>query len=68
MGTRYDIFARKQHPEPLLYIGSIEAEKPEDVPAMSLQQFGPESDWLEMVAVPQQQIIVVFSAPEEQPA
>jgi hypothetical protein len=33
-----------------------------------LQQYGPESDWLEMVAVPQQQIIVVFSAQEEQPA
>jgi hypothetical protein len=68
MPTTYDIFARKEHPEPLVYIGSIEVETPAEVAAMSLQQYGPESDWLEMVAVPQQQIIVVFSAQEEQPA
>jgi hypothetical protein len=66
MPTTYDIFARKEHPEPLVYIGSIEVETPEEVAVMSLQQYGPESAWLEMVAVPQQQIIVVFSAQEEQ--
>ncbi len=68
MAIIYDIFARKQHPEPLVYIGSVEVENPEEVAAASLQRYGPESEWLEMVAVPQQQVIVVFSEKQEQPA
>ncbi len=68
MSTSYDIFARKEHPKPLVYLGSIEVETPEAVAAASLERFGPESDWLEMVAAPHQQVIVVFSEKQEQPA
>jgi hypothetical protein len=67
MGIIYNIFARKEHPEPLVYIGSVEVERAEEVAAASLQRYGPESAWLEMVAVPQQQVIVVFSEKQEQP-
>jgi hypothetical protein len=31
MSITYDVFARKEHPEPLVYIGSVEVENPEDV-------------------------------------
>lgn len=64
MSITYDVFARKEHPEPLVYIGSVEVENPEEVTSASLKQYGPESDWLEMVAVPHQQVIVVFSEKE----
>ena len=64
MSTSYDIFARKKHPEPLAYIGSIEVEPGEQVVQASLEQFGPESEWLEMVAVPHKAVIVVFSEKE----
>ncbi len=67
MAIIYNIFARKQHPEPLVYIGPVEVEHPEEVAAASLQQYGPESEWLEMIAVPKQQVIVVFSEKQEQP-
>jgi hypothetical protein len=66
MSTTYDIFARKEHPEPLIYIGSIEVETPEAVVTASLKKFGPEHDWLEMIAVPHQQVIVVFAEKQEQ--
>jgi len=65
MSTTYDIFARKEHPEPLVYIGSIQIEEADNVTQASLEQFGPESDWLEMVAVPHQEVIVVFPEKEE---
>jgi hypothetical protein len=68
MAIIYDIFARKQHPEPLVYIGSVEVERAEEVATTSLRRYGPESAWLEMVAVPQQQVIIVFSEKQEQPA
>lgn len=64
MSTTYDIFARKEHPEPLVYIGSIQVEQAEQVAQASLEQFGPESEWLEMVAVPHQAVLVVFSEKE----
>ncbi|MCL4294959.1 MAG: hypothetical protein KJ077_04500 [Anaerolineae bacterium] len=64
MPTTYDVFARKEHPEPLLYIGSIEVEQAEQVAQTSLEQFGPESEWLEMIAVPRQAVILVFSEKE----
>jgi hypothetical protein len=59
-----DIFARKEHPEPLVYIGSIEVEQVEQVAQASLDQFGPESEWLEMIAVPHEGVITVFSEKE----
>jgi hypothetical protein len=31
----------------------------------SLEKYGPESEWLEMVAVPHQQVIQVFPEPKE---
>ena len=61
----YDIFARKEYPEPLIYIGSIEADSNDAAIKGSLKEFG-ESDWIEMLAAPQQDIITVFSASEEQ--
>jgi hypothetical protein len=64
MPTTYDIFARKKHPEPLLYIGSVEVEQAEQVAQASLEQFGPESEWLEMIAVPHQAVVLVFSEKE----
>lgn len=64
MSTTYDVFARKEHPEPLVYIGSVEVESAEEIVPASLKQYGPESDWLEMIAVPHQQVIVVFSEKE----
>lgn len=62
--STYDIFARKEHPEPLIYIGSVEAATTDDISRVSLKQFGPESDWLEMVAVPHGEVIVVFPEKE----
>ncbi len=67
MNTTYHIFARKEHAEPLTYIGSIEVETAESVAAASLARFGPESNWLEMIAAPQPQVIIVFSEKQEQP-
>jgi hypothetical protein len=64
MSLTYDVFARKEHPEPLVYIGSVEVESAEEIVPASLKQYGPESDWLEMIAVPHQQVIVVFSEKE----
>ncbi|MCK6624480.1 MAG: hypothetical protein L6R45_04820 [Anaerolineae bacterium] len=68
MSITYDIFARKAHPEPLTYMGSVQVEKPEEVAQASLEKFGPESAWLEMIAVPKQQVIVVFAEKQEQSA
>jgi hypothetical protein len=65
MSTTYDVFARKEHPEPLIYIGSIEAENDDQIIGLSLEKYGPESEWLEMVAVPHHQVIVVFPEPGE---
>jgi 1,2-phenylacetyl-CoA epoxidase PaaB subunit len=63
--TTYDVFARKAHPEPLKYIGSVEADDDEAATTASLAQYGPEREWLEMVAVPQQAVIMVFSEQKE---
>ena len=60
MSTTYDVFARKEHPEPLTYIGSVKIENSDEVNQASLAAYGPESEWLEMVAIPQQEMIVVF--------
>ena len=65
MSTTYDVFARKEHPEPLLYIGSVEVDSTDDATSAALEEYGPESEWLEMVAVPHQHITVVFSEYEE---
>lgn len=61
MSLTYDIFARKEHPEPLVYIGSIQVDDAAQVPQTSLEQYGPESEWLEMVAIPHEEVILVFS-------
>jgi hypothetical protein len=61
----YNVFARKEYPEPLTYIGSIEADSDDTAIEGSLKEFG-ENDWIEMLAVPQQEIITVFSAAEEE--
>ena len=61
----YNVFARKEYPEPLIYIGSIEAANNQVAIEGSLKQFG-DSDWIEMLAVPQQEIITVFSAAGEE--
>lgn len=61
MPTTYDVFARKTHPDFLEYIGSIEIDNPVDVSRISLETYGPESEWIEMLAVPRQKVITVFS-------
>lgn len=65
MSTTYDLFARKEYPEPLTYIGSVVVEDADDVVRISLESYGPESNWVEMVAVPRQQVIMVFSEHKE---
>ena len=60
MSLIYDVFARKAHPEPLAYIGSVEVEQAGEAAKASLEKYGPESEWLEMVAVPHQKVIRVF--------
>jgi 1,2-phenylacetyl-CoA epoxidase PaaB subunit len=60
----YDVFARKTHPEPLVYIGSVEADDDQNAVTACLEKYGPESEWLEMVAAPQPAVIVVFSEQE----
>lgn len=65
MGIAYDVFARKEYPEPLTYIGSVEVDSADDVSRVSLEQYGPESEWLEMVAVPRDKVILVFSEQKE---
>lgn len=65
MSTTYDVFARKTYPEPLTYIGSVEAESDEDVVQVSLETFGPAEQWIEMIGVPRQAITVVFSEQKE---
>jgi hypothetical protein len=57
----YDVFARQEYPEPLIYIGSVEVDNADAVAGVSLEKYGPESEWIEMVAVPQQKIVTVFS-------
>jgi len=49
-------------------MGSVQVEKPEEVAQASLEKFGPESAWLEMIAVPKQQVIVVFAEKQEKSA
>lgn len=61
MNTTYEIFARKEHPEPLTYVGPVEAADDGDVIRIALETYGPASEWLEMVAVPRQAVLVVFS-------
>lgn len=61
MGTTYDVFARQEYPEPLIYIGSVEVNNAAEVAGLSLEKYGPESEWIEMVAVPHQKIVTVFS-------
>ena len=39
MSITYDIFARKEHPEPLVYVGSFEVEQPEEISTASLKQY-----------------------------
>jgi len=65
MSISYDVFARKSHPEPLVYIGSVQVSEAGEAARASLEKFGPESEWLEMVAVPHQQVIRVFPEPKE---
>lgn len=62
MSTTYDVFARKEYPEPLIYIGSVEVDDPTQASKTVLEKYGPESAWLEMVIVPHEEIIVVFSS------
>jgi hypothetical protein len=66
MSITYDVFARKEHPESLTYIGSVEVEHPDKVVEASLKTYGPESEWLEMIAVPHQEVTIVFSEQREQ--
>jgi hypothetical protein len=65
MKTVYDVFARRTHPEPLAYIGSVEVNEAGQAARASLEKFGPESEWLEMVIVPHQKVIRVFPEPKE---
>ncbi len=63
--TQFDVFARKEHQEPLLQIGSIEAENAEAAKVASLETFGPADEWLEMLAVPREAVVLVFSEHQE---
>ena len=65
MTIRFDIFARKEHPEPLVYIGSVEVDSADQVAEASLAEYGPETEWIEMLAVPYQEMITVFSEQQE---
>ena len=65
MSKSYDVFARKEHPEPLVHIGSIEVDNADKATSAALEKYGPESEWLEMVVVPHQYLTVVFSESEE---
>ncbi len=59
--TTYDVFARKEYAEPLVYIGSVEANNDENASQLSLNTFGPESEWIEMITVPHDKLIIVFT-------
>jgi hypothetical protein len=50
----YLVFARREYSEPLTQIGRVEMATPASVRAAAAQQFG--EDWLELVAVPENQI------------
>ncbi|MCB0153782.1 MAG: phenylacetic acid degradation b [Anaerolineae bacterium] len=65
MAIQYDVFARKAHPEFLEQIGSVEVAEAADVRQAMLAAFGPEQAWLEMLAVPRQAVITVFSEQQE---
>jgi hypothetical protein len=65
MAATYDVFARKAHPDPLIYIGSVEVESAADVTRASLEKYGPETDWIEMLAAPHEKVIMVFSEHKE---
>ncbi len=65
MTTTFDVFARKEYPEPLVYVGSIDVDDGEDTAKVSLEKFGPDSEWIEMLAVPHHKIVTVFSEHEE---
>lgn len=65
MSVTYDVFARKEHPQPLTYIGSVEVDQAGDAGQASLAQYGPESEWLEMIVVPHDKVILVFSEQKE---
>jgi len=65
MSMRFDIFARKEHPEPLVYIGSVEVDTVDQVAAASLAEYGLETDWIEMLAIPHREMVTVFSEQQE---
>jgi hypothetical protein len=65
MSITYDVFARKEHAEPLAQIGSVEVENSADVVEASLAAYGPDSNWLEMLAVPRKEVVLVFSEHRE---
>lgn len=53
----YEIYGRKDYETPLTLLGTIEAET-DKVKAVSLERFG-EADWIEMIAVKQEDVITV---------
>lgn len=61
MSITYDVFARKEYAEPLVYIGPVEVDNAGEVAQTSLEKYGPESEWLEMIAVSHDQVFLVFS-------
>jgi hypothetical protein len=65
MSLAYDVFARKEYAEPLTYVGSVEVEEAAGVARACLDTYGPESEWLEMVAAPQTAVYRVFSKEQE---
>jgi hypothetical protein len=65
MAIQYDVFARRTHPEFLEQIGTVEVADAAEVRQRVLAEFGPEREWLEMVAVPHQAIITVFAEQKE---
>lgn len=65
MAIQYELFARKAHPEFLEQIGSVEVVDEADLRQTVLAAFGPEQKWLELLAVPRQAVITVFSEQQE---
>ncbi len=65
MPKTYAIFARKEHAEPLEYIGRVEAASDDEASQLALQTHGPESQWLELVLAPQAAMLTVFSEQKE---
>lgn len=61
----YEVFARKNHEEPLLHVGSVNAPNDELAKVHAWTAYD-EEKWVEMCVVPRREVIPVLN-PEEKP-